>query len=443
MPPLIPIADPSLDIRDDVAAKSDIFEFTDKIWFQKTAAAVIDAGRCTRCGSCIAACPSGSIGIGTDNLPTLVRMCTGCSSCWDYCPLGGLSVPRLHKVWSEEEAAKNASFISVDDLTSPAADGATPAEPAGTEEASSTPTNTGLVFKAYVARARKREDGTQDGGVVTAILAELLRTGYLDGALVNRKVDALHGKVMLAKSADDVVKGAGSVYDQTFTLAALQDPLPKGIESIAMVGTPCQISGLRALQRYPWRYRAAPVKKVKLAIALFCTRSFDPDKLTDALKSNGVDIDAAAKVDIRDGMFRVFNNEGGTLFESRARDMRDTTLKGCDECADFTGAVADIAVGNAGSEAGYTTVLIRTQAGAEAWAAAAAAVEAREMETLEAVDAQSGRNRRLATRATGEGMWDDGSMWLTYGDYLAAREGSARAATEVPTFRAHHYTVAC
>ena len=87
--------DPAADIRDEIAAENGIPELLEKIWFQKTASAVIDAGRCVGCGSCIAACPSRSIGVGEDGRPTLIKMCTGCSACWGFCPLAGLRVERL------------------------------------------------------------------------------------------------------------------------------------------------------------------------------------------------------------------------------------------------------------------------------------------------------------------------------------------------------------
>ncbi|MFN8557171.1 MAG: Coenzyme F420 hydrogenase/dehydrogenase, beta subunit C-terminal domain [Dehalococcoidia bacterium] len=409
-------ADPSRDVRDRVAAASDIFELPDKIWFQKTAAAVIDTGRCVRCGSCIAACPSNSIGVGADSLPTLVRMCTGCSSCWDYCPMAGLSTDRLQELWPGPDARR-------------AQDGQAPVD------------GIGPVRAAYMARARGRVTG-QDGGVVTALLAELVRGDFVHGAIVSRRQDALHGRTVLATTVEQVEQGAGSVYDQTYALAALSRALPKGVDRIAMVGTPCQIAGLRALQRYPWRYRAAPVEKVTLAVALFCTRSFDPDRLTLELARRGIDVNAAAKVDIRDGVFRVYDGDGGTLFEARARDMRDATLRGCDECADFTGALADISVGNVGSRPGSTTVLIRTERGAEAWARAAAALDAEPLTDLTGVGGQAAGNRRRAARVAGD-IWQDGRLWLSYSEYLAARGGSNRGPATPPPFRSHHYTVAC
>ena len=60
-----------------------------KVWFWELEAGVIHADRCIQCGTCVAVCPSNSIGVDEDtNLPELVKMCTGCSLCWDFCPAG-------------------------------------------------------------------------------------------------------------------------------------------------------------------------------------------------------------------------------------------------------------------------------------------------------------------------------------------------------------------
>ena len=68
-----------------------------KVWFWELEAGVIHADRCIQCGTCVAVCPSNSIGVNEDtDLPELVKMCTGCSLCWDFCPRGGL---RYEALW--------------------------------------------------------------------------------------------------------------------------------------------------------------------------------------------------------------------------------------------------------------------------------------------------------------------------------------------------------
>src|SRR3954452_15762097 len=88
-------------IRDEM---NDIDEAPGKVWLWELERAVIDAGRCVRCGVCIAACPSVSLGIGADDLPKLVKMCTGCSLCWDFCPRGGLRHEATWKLTGNGEA---------------------------------------------------------------------------------------------------------------------------------------------------------------------------------------------------------------------------------------------------------------------------------------------------------------------------------------------------
>ncbi len=402
---LAALRDPAADVRDDVAARSGVAELANKIWFHKTAAAVIDAGRCVGCGGCIAACPSRSIEVGTDGHPTLVRMCTGCSACWDFCPLAGLRVEHL-----------------------------TGGPVAGA---------LGAVRAAYSARAVHPAEGSQDGGVVSALVASLLERGAVDAAIVTRRRDAFHGEPFLATTPAEVREAAGSVYHQGHPLALLNRPLPPGVERIAFVGTPCQLAVLRALQRFPWRRRQSVAGAVNLTVGLFCTRSFDPMELMRAVAAEGVNLASVEKLDVRDGTLTVRDRDGRGVLRRPASAFRGAALRGCDECADFTALSADIAVGNVGSPTGSSTVLVRTAAGEAAWSAAVPALHARPLEDLADVERAAASNRRRAERALPRPLDPDGPLWISYAEHLRAYGGTDRAPVPPPPHRSHHYEVSC
>lgn len=403
--------DPAADIRDAIANASNMPELINKIWFHRTASAVIDAGRCVGCGGCIAACPSRSISVGDDGHPTLTRMCTGCSACWDYCPLGGLRVERLT---GQTSVPTQVDKISI-----------------------------GTVRAAFSATALERATKAQDGGVVTALLATLIDAGELDGVILSRRIDAFHSEAFLATTAEAVLSAAGSVYHQSHPLAILNEALPPEVTRIAFVGTPCQISVLRMLQRFPWRNRKSAASTVVLTVALLCTRSFDPDALENAVAESGVETSEIGKIDIRDGQLRVHSGSGEELLRRSVREFQEATLNGCAECADFTGISADLTVGNLGSESGRSTVLIRTGAGQRAWENASVAFQKEPLSDLDPLIRTARRERRLAEGSVARGFDPEGSLWVSYGEHLEAYLGTERAPTMPPAYRSQHYDVTC
>lgn len=401
------MVDPAFEIRDGLAVASGMPELDDKIWFHKTAAAVIDAGRCIGCGGCIAACPSDSITTAADGRPTLHKMCTGCSACWDYCPVAGFRPEKMANLVNGPQA---------DDF--------------------------GPVEGAYSAKGAEDPEKVQDGGAVTALLIALLESGEIDGAVVTKRLDAFRGETIIATTAEQIRAAGGSVYNQTNALAALGTPLPPGIDKVAYVGTPCQISVLRALQRFPWRYRESSANKVVLAIGLFCTRSFEPAKLMRELLERGENIADVKKVDIREGKLYL-HGETGAREAGPVKEFRKATLGGCDECTDFAGRTADLVVGNMGSVPGRSTVLVRSEAGRKAWARAEAAMDSAPLEDLEPLKKMEARNRRNAIAAMEREYEPTGPLWISYSEHLENYMGTEREPVESPPFRSHHYDVSC
>lgn len=407
--------DPSSNIRDEIATSSGMPELPEKIWFHKTAAAVIDADRCVGCGGCIAACPSRSIGVGEDGKPTLVKMCTGCSACWDYCPLAGLRVERLTKLLDERSA----------------------------EEVAEVPEVLGTVRASYSVKAIRRAEKAQDGGVVSGLLEALLRSQEIDGVILSQRQDAFHGRSFLATSAEEVRAAAGSVYHQSHALSVLNQPLPDDVERLAFVGTPCQISVLRALQRFPWQYRSTAAGAVVLTIALFCTKSFDPDRLESAVQEKGVDTDSISRIDIREGQLIAQDGGGAELLRSPVKEFSGAALQGCDECMDFSGLNSDLSVGNVGSDPGYSTVLVRSEAGAKAIEAVRDSLSIRELRELGPVSRIAGLDAKRAKRTSARGIDPEGSLWISYSEHLKHYSGTDRTPKAPPGYRSYHFDVSC
>jgi len=394
-----------------------------KVWFWELAAAVIDADRCIQCGTCVAACPSNSIGVNQDSgLPELVKMCTGCSLCWDFCPRGGL---RYEALWPPSTPS-----LTVDG--SAGGDGA-----AATERSDSSdpyfkitggPPGDGLgaVLEQYAVRSSSRVEDGQDGGAVTALLLALLAAGEINGALVSKPSsdpdEPWKGVATVATTAQEIQDAAGSFYNQTMALGALDlsryalPPKPR----LAVVGTPCEIQGIRAMQARRWATGAHRIDAVVLTIALLCTKSFDYEGLIlrELRDRRRVDLDRVSKVDVIRGRMIVEYRDGSLAVDEPVKAFHGTALKGCDECADFLGRSADLSVGSVGSMDGWTSVLVRTERGQLAFQKARSKLDVRGLDDPEALVRLDNLDKRIALKSLARPLDPDGPLFIDYEDHV-------------------------
>ena len=312
----------------------------DKKTFNDLAKDVVEAGICVSCGTCVAVCPVNVIELD-QGLPKLVGKCIECGLCYRNCPRtdfdeGGMDQAVYGRGREEREAL------------------------------------TGVYRGVYAARTRSEaiRGRAQDGGVVTSILSQFIEDGG-DGVVV---AGLEEGKVwspkpIVARSRDEVVGAAGTKYTVSPTLLGVRKAVKDmGLKRIAVVGTPCQVRGLARLtlgQNRNKKYADA----VALRVGLFCMETFSYDDMVRYLKEEGVDAGRVTKFEIKNGRFYALAG-GEELLKAKLGKVKKLVRPCCHICEDFTGEYADVSVGNVGTPDGWSTVIVRTEAGEKAFRAA-------------------------------------------------------------------------
>jgi len=147
--------------------------------------------------------------------------------------------------------------------------------------------------------------------------------------------------------------------------------------SLAIVGLPCQIHGLRLAQAQ----NLTTAKPIGLAIGLFCGFNVRRQGTLHLLHKLGIQPDQVATLEYRGGPwpggFRVTTHDGRQAFIPKHHYTYIHLMyapRGCWYCPDLTAEFADLSVGDywADDAQGYSMVMTRTETGQAAWDAAVA-----------------------------------------------------------------------
>ncbi|MFX1352207.1 MAG: Coenzyme F420 hydrogenase/dehydrogenase, beta subunit C-terminal domain, partial [Promethearchaeota archaeon] len=260
--------------------------------------------------------------------------CIGCGACAIVCPTDSRKIRiNTYPMLEEDIRAAEEEFLK------------------GTRDES-------LGVYTDIFAAKSPIDG-QDGGMATALLISGMKRGLIDVAIVVQRTKGYKAEAIVAETPDEIIKARGTKYSRVKMMSKLGDLIEKGKTKIAVVGTPCEVRTARRIQQQIMR--KFPTVTITI-VGLFCFEAFNYEKLKEETKRLlDVDLDKSKKTQIRKGKFIV--QVDGKEYSSSVKELHNAVEKGCNYCNDFVAKLADVSVGSVGSADGYSTVIVRSDAG--------------------------------------------------------------------------------
>ncbi len=218
------------------------------------------------------------------------------------------------------------------------------------------------MYRATLANPAK---GAQWTGITTALAADLLSRGKVDAVLtmVPDEEDRWRPVPALITSPDDMARARGMRMGYAPLLALLEDATERGYKRLAVIGVPCQIYALRALEESLGLERL-------YVIGTPCSDNTSTENFHDFLALLDEAPDTISYLEFRaDYMVELRFDDGRQrlipFLQLPISDLpRDFFPLTCRTCVDYTNALADITVGYMGGQ-GEQWVLVRNARGAE------------------------------------------------------------------------------
>ncbi len=310
---------------------------------------VIDKGKCALCGGCVATCrllDHGYLSMDLEDERPVIKEGQQCPPDCGYCYY---QCPRVQKPELKQGLEEMYEVVTRDDE-----------------------------IKAVC----------QDGGAVTSILAYALDESIVEGCIgVVLSDKDWKPEVRVVMDRASLLKTAGSKYTPAATLTGVADAiLDYDLWSIALVGTPCQMSSYaRMLEVGRDTHNAHNFSShVRLRIGLFCMGSYNYEKLINEFLTarHGINIEEVTRMQISENVLHVYSG-AEELLSTGISEIDAYKRDGCRVCEDFSAMFSDISVGNSGTPEGKSSVIVRTDFGKEVFEGALERgyIEAKPMDT--------------------------------------------------------------
>jgi coenzyme F420 hydrogenase subunit beta len=217
------------------------------------------------------------------------------------------------------------------------------------------------------ARARGPVESGAPNDVIRSILTAGLTTGMLDGVvMLDLDPWTLKPKASVVTTVEEIVSSVGPQYLWAPIFDALNEAVfTRGLENIAVVGTPCAAQAIRKIKASA-NTRLRPYQdSIRLSIAVFCTGIYRPEMIDEILITTmGVSSDQVKRLNVLPDREQLqVELWNGDVLSIERQTAEKFTLTGCGSCDDYLGESADLAVGTLGTPDGKSTLIVRSSAG--------------------------------------------------------------------------------
>jgi len=211
----------------------------------------------------------------------------------------------------------------------------------------------GYIYNQYAAFSNDKDvlKNASSGGIMSQIAIYLLEIKIVDRVLTTHfKFDSgVSTKCILAKNKTEILQSQGSKYCPVDVSEAIRE-IKYHNYRVAIIGTPCQIAGIRNIQRYDNVFN----QKIIITIGNFCGGIKKFNYINLVAKRKGIN-----PLNIDFFRFRGNGQPGSMFIKENTGKMVEipyTKYAGldglskhlrCHLCVDATGELADIACGDA------------------------------------------------------------------------------------------------
>ncbi len=216
------------------------------------------------------------------------------------------------------------------------------------------------MFKAYLHEPRC---GAQWTGITTRIAERLLETNAVDAVLTMRAdpQDRWRPQPVLVTQATEMAECRGMRMGYAPLLSLLEPAVQQGHRRLAVIGIPCQVYALRALQ-HEWGLERLDV------IGIPCSDNTTTERFHQFLALLSDQPETIEYLEFRADYHVELRFNSGEIREIPFLKLPISQLPPdffpltCQSCVDYTNALADITVGYMGGE-GQQWVVVRNQRG--------------------------------------------------------------------------------